>query len=202
MRSDLTVHGLEIELCAEVYNNWQNSINETEDEYCRRKHGYDLSELVGLIIEEKLSEREKQIVKLFWYQCIPKKEIAEIENISLPTVYKILKTVEDKIFSYLEYVVIYQDSMLSRKLIPVAVKEALCNAIEKKCKALTVGQRLSQLRKQENLKAETVEKALKLEKGKLEKYENDKVLPKLEVLKNFVVFYDTTADFILFGKKG
>ena len=201
MKTHLTAHGLEFELCSEIYDNWQNSINETQEEYCKRKQGYDLSDLTKMVIEEKLSDKEKQIIRLYWYQGISAKEIADIADITLPTVYKVMKSAENKIFSYLEYVVLYQNSMLSRKLVPVAVREALCNTAAKSREALTVGQRLSQLRMQENLESETVEKALKLEKGKLESFENDKALPKIEILKKFVVFYGTTADFILFGKK-
>jgi len=201
MRVYLTASALESELSAEAYDNWLKSENETQAEFIERKHGVDLADLVQIVIEEKLNEKEKFILRGFWFKGMTPKAIALKSNSSVSNIYKILNTAEKKIRMYLEYVIVYQDHLIKRELIPVSVRQSISDAAIKQAKGKSMGERLKKLRVSENIPIQRLESSLQMPTGRLDFIEKGKSLPNTEELIKLTAFFNTTADYILFGKE-
>ena len=202
MRVYLTASALESELSAEAYDNWLKSDHETEEEFIERKHGVDLADLVQIVIEEKLNEREKFIIRGFWFKGMSPKDLALKTDSSVSNIYKILKNTEEKIRMYLEYVIVYQDHLIKRELVPVSVRQAIADAAIKRTEGKSIGERLKKLRVNENIPRERLEASIRMQTGRLDFIEKGRSLPNTEELIKLTAFFNTTADYILFGKEG
>lgn len=202
MRVFLTASALEKELCAEAYDNWLKSEYETEDEFIERKHGVDLADLLKRVIEEKLNDKEKAVIECFWFYKMTPKEIALKTNTGISSVYKLLDAAEKKLHMYLEYVVVYQDSLIKRELVPVSVRQAISDTAVKSISSKTVGERLKKLRVTENIPVKKLEASINMPMGRLKIIESGEILPDIDELIKLTAFFGTSADYILFGKKG
>ncbi len=202
MRVYLTASALENELSIEAYDNWLKSEHETQEEFIERKRGVDLADLVQIVIEEKLNDKEKTTIRGFWFKGMTPKEIALKSNSSVSNIYKILNNAEKKIRMYLEYVIVYQNQLIKRELIPVSVRQAISDAAVKKMKCKSIGERLKKLRVNENIPIRRLESSMQMQTGRLEFLEKGRSLPTTSELIKLTAFFNTTADYILFGKEG
>ena len=130
------------------------------------------------------------------------KEIALKTNTGISSVYKLLDAAEKKLHMYLEYVVVYQDSLIKRELVPVSVRQAISDTAVKSINSKTVGERLKKLRVTENIPVKKLEASINMPMGRLEIIESGEILPDIDELIKLTAFFGTSADYILFGKKG
>lgn len=62
---------------------------------------------------------------------------------------------------------------------------------------MSVGKRLRLLREEKNLTLGELSKQINIAKSTLSRYENDKVLPGIDVLKIFASYYNVSTDYII-----
>ncbi|MGN1200709.1 MAG: helix-turn-helix domain-containing protein [Candidatus Caccovivens sp.] len=61
----------------------------------------------------------------------------------------------------------------------------------------SLGKRLKELREERNLTQVELAKELNIDKSTIAKYETDKVEPSLSMFKTLVVYFKTSADYLL-----
>lgn len=64
-----------------------------------------------------------------------------------------------------------------------------------------MGERLAELRNNKNETQEVVAEVIGITTEYLSKIENDKKMPSMEVTKSLAEYYDTTLDYLVYGRK-
>ena len=144
---------------AVAYSRWVRSEAEDADAYVRRRKTIDLAQLVQQVIEEELTDAQKQIIRLRYYEERTPTQIAEQLGIGVSTVCKTLDRAEAHIRRSLRYVIQYQHDMRNMEVLPCALREAMATAAGRYGRGKDVADRLRKLRKSE-AKVKDLEKKL------------------------------------------
>lgn len=112
----------DIESAHLAFSMWQSTQQETVDEYVMRKRKIELNCLVNEVIENELSEGEKNIVQLYWYEGKTLTEIGEITGTSHSSVSRRLNKINDIIYDKLKYAIQYRYGKDYSRAVKVIIK--------------------------------------------------------------------------------
>lgn len=172
---------------------------ETPAEYAWRKREVDMSKLLELAIENELTDTEREVVKLYWYDSETASSIAKKKGINPSAVVRTLARANEKIENVLKYAVIYQNDINNEAVIPVVLGRARVIATAKRSLGHTAGERISKLRKAQNLTKDVLASALGISTKRLDNIENN-VTPDVNEVLSLSVFFNVTTDYILKGE--
>lgn len=172
---------------------------ETPAEYAWRKREVDMANLLELAIKNELTETEREAVRLYWYASETVTSIAEKKGINPSAVNRTLSRAKEKLENVLKYAVLYQNELYNEDAIPIILGRARVIAAAKMAVGNTMGDRISNLRRSQNLTRESLASALGMDVKRLENLENN-IVPDVDELLSLSVFFNVSSDYILKGE--
>lgn len=172
---------------------------EAPAEYAWRKREVDMSLLLERAIRKELTEVEKSVVTLHWYEEKSITEISKINGTSVTAVKKTLTRAQEKLERVLGYAVCYQQNILSESVIPVIVGRAKVISAARNSPGGTTGVRIARLRQSQCLTVEALGYATGIKPLRIQKIE-DGAQPDCSELVALSRFFSVTTDFILKGE--
>lgn len=183
-----------------AFSLWQGKQHETLDEYMLRKRKIELNCLVREVIENELSDTDKIIVQLHWYDNKTINQIAEIIGIDRSNVSRRLDKINGIIYDKLKYALQYRygkDYSASVRVI-IKNKDALFvvsgsqNSIEERIRNLRLTQCMS---------IKDASDMTGISEKHLRDIENGTVKATAEDVRLIATAFKTSGDYIIFGKK-
>ncbi len=172
---------------------------ESPAEYAWRKREVDMALLMERAIENELSEAEKTVVKLHWYDGKSVSEISEMNGVTPPAVKKALKRSQEKLERVLSYAVCYQQNVISESVIPVILGRARVISVARNATGGSIGDRILRLRQSQCLTLEALGIATGIKPSRIQRIENG-ALPVVDELVALGGFFSVSTDFILKGE--
>lgn len=172
---------------------------ETPAEYAWRKREVDMADLLELAIKNELTDTEREVVRLYWYDSETVSSIANKRGINPSAVGRTLSRAKEKLENVLKYAVLYQNDMNNEAVIPVVLGRARVIATAKSAVYRTAGERISGLRQAQNLTRDTLASALGISTRRLENIENN-ATPGADEILSLSVFFGVSTDYILKGE--
>ena len=182
----------------ETFRSWQGSINETLDSYIIRQRKNELQQLVKKVIQNELSDYDKTIVKLRWYENMTLDEIAARLDVGTSTVSRHLDKINNTIYEKLKYAIEYRYGRCFSRQSEIIIKSGDAYNCTVEPKELT--ERLRHLRSSQFLTIKEVSKLTGIRMYRLEEIEKNGIVMTAEELKKLCVFYRCSSDYLLFGK--
>ncbi len=172
---------------------------EAPAEYAWRKREVDMALLLERAIENELSDAERNVVRLHWYDGRSITDISEINGVTPAAIKKTLKRSQDKLERVLSYAVCYQQNVLSESVIPVIVGRAKVISAARNATGGSVGDRILRLRQSQCLTLEALGGATGINPSRFFKIEKG-ALPDGDELVAISEFFSVSTDFILKGE--
>lgn len=173
---------------------------EAPAEYAWRKREVDMSLLLERAIRKELTDAERSVIMLHWYDGKSISEISQQKETSVAAVKKTLTRAQDKLEHVLGYAVCYQQNILSESVIPVIVGRAKVISAARNATEGTPGDRIARLRQSQCLTAEALGLATGIDPSRIRRIEKG-VQPNCGELVTLSEFFSVTTDFILKGEK-
>lgn len=183
-----------------AFSRWQSSQQETLDEYMMRKRKIELIYLVRQVIENELSESDREIVNLHWYQGKNITETADIIGLSRSSTSRRLDGINDIIYDKLKYALQYRygkDYSSSVRVI-IKSKDTACFFSDSE---ETLAQRVKKLRMNQGMTLEDARYMTGISKEHLEAIEKGKCQATAEDVRLIATAFKTSGDYIIFGKR-
>lgn len=181
------------------YRIWQANECEDIDDYLMRQRKADLNQLVKKVIENEFDDHDRMLVKLNWYQGIPKEEIAKLMGMSRSAVFRRLNKIIDILYDKLKYAIEYRYGSKNLAASPVLIKD--CAADISGGKLNDIGGRLKNLRTTQYLTVSDVTETTGISQRRLADLENNKAEITALELKKLALFYKVQTDYIIFGPR-
>lgn len=173
---------------------------EAPDDYSWRRRDVDLSFLLDDVIEKRLTAKESETVKGFWYKRKTLTLMAKEQGICTSSVSRCLENAQKKIYDALNYTVMYQHNIESSEFLPIAVRRAFAILEAKHFEPVNLGERIKKLRCSENISETLLGQALGIPVKKIQAIESSAEQPTLSQLVNIAGFFKTTTDYLLKGE--
>ena len=189
----------DIDDAAAAFNKWQGTRSESLDEYLLRKRKIELSCLLNKIIENELTDADRQIVRLHWFEGNTVTKTAEILNVDRSTVSRRLEKINDVIYDKMKYAVEYRygkDYSSSLRVI-IKNKDALFLINEEED---SPAMRIMNLRKRQGFTLDDAGAMTGLGAKRIEAIENESEKISVNDIRRIATAFRTTADYIVFGK--
>ena len=190
----------DIEGAKTAFRHWQSTQNETIDEYLLRKRKIELNCLVNKVIEAELTDKDKEIVNLHWYQGKSINEAAEVLGIDRSNVSRRLDKINNIIYDKLKYAIAYRygkDYSSSVRMI-IKNKDALCLIAED---FDSPAKRIKNLRKSQGFSLEDTKAMTGIGIKRIEAIESGERELSVSDIIRFATAFKTSGDYIIFGKK-
>lgn len=157
---------------------------ETVESYVERVRRLSLSDLTNYIIENKLSQVQRQVIRDYWFSGIPPAQTAERLHLSLSAVYAARSKAQRIIREYLEPLMMYfQDLPRREELPPVETYLAILRA--KKQKAAKANETLKNIRISHAVTLQALAGALGISEAALQKIEQGRQDITLHLLQKY-----------------
>ncbi len=181
----------------EAFARWQSSVNESIDEYMLRRRKAELNELVKKVINNELSDYDKIIVQLRWYENLTPTEIAKKLGIDRSTVSRHLEKINSTIYEKLKYAIEYRygKNFSEQSRLIIKSGEAYFSTV----KPNEISGRMKNLRNGQFLTVADVSEMTGIKKHRIEEIEENGSKMTMPELKKLSIFYRCTCDYILFG---
>ena len=150
---------------------------ESPAEYAWRKRNVNLAALLGMAIEEELTQAEKEAVKAVCYELRSLSEIAAEKGISPSAVYGTYERAREKLRRALRYVVIYQRDLVPQTDYPEPLDYAYRILSSGKQKGGSAAERFRYAREQKGISLRMAERATGISKTKILRIERGEVTP-------------------------
>lgn len=199
MKENTSFDEVDYETARQQYNSWMSKQSESLDEFIVRKRKIELISLVKKVIENELNEKEKEIVRLHWYENKSVTQTAQILCVDKSTVSRRLDKINDIIYDKLKYAIEYRfgnDYAQLARLI-VKSKDAMCSFV----KSDSIAGRIKKLRISQGLTQEELSEMTGIAKGTLEKIESASVEANTTQIAKISTVFKVSADYIIFGNK-
>lgn len=183
-----------------AFSLWQGKQQETVDEYLMRKRKIELNCLVREVIEKELSDTDKLIVRLHWYESKTINQVAEAIGINRSNITRRLEKINDIIYDKLKYALQYRygkDYSASVQVI-IKNKDALCIIPDQKN---TVASRIKNLRLTQSMSIEDTSDMTGISKKHLCDIESGTAQATAEDIRRIATAFKTSGDYIIFGKR-
>lgn len=159
--------------------------------YVNRVRAICVSELIDNVIETRLSELQKRIIRDYWFNDIAPDDIAESLNISRRTFYSSKARAQDVIKDYLEPLITYFRNLPSSDVMPAVLDESFAMLKARKASAENLDSALKNIRLTFGAETGLAASALGIEEEELIKKENSKREPKLSDFKKYSKAFST-----------
>ena len=189
----------EASLARLAYSRWEQQNAESMAEYIYRRRTVDLSVLLQKAIEEELNEKQRNLIRMRYYDNRTPTEIAQLTGLHPSTVTHNLQTAEDKLRHALRYVVEYQHGRTDDALLPLAVREAMVVSAARYRTAQTLPDRLQALRLGEKLDVPALARCVNIPPARIEQFETGQAQPDAQELVRLAAFFDISVDLLLKG---
>lgn len=156
---------------------------ETIDSYVNRVRTLSLSELVDYVIDTKLTEIQKQIIRDCWFENISPDKTAEKLGISRRAVYLSREKAQEALRDYLEPLIMYFGNLPSADITPAVIDESLAVSKARKKSAVSFGSALKSIRLAFGAGTALAAEALGISEKELIRKEKMKKEPALSELK-------------------
>lgn len=161
------------------------------DSYVNRVRTICVSELIDNIIETKLTEMQKRIIKDFWFNDVTPEDIIKSLNISRRTFYSSKAKAQDIIKDYLEPLITYFRNLPSSAVMPAVINESFTVLKANKASAKNIDSALKNIRLTFGAETALAASALGIKEEELIKKENSKKEPTLSELKKYSKAFGT-----------
>lgn len=172
---------------------------EAPAEYAWRKREVDMALLLEKAIENELTDSERSVVRLHWFDGKSANDISQINGISPVAVRKTLRRSQEKLERVLRYAVCYQQNVISESVIPVVVGRAKVISAARNATGGSVGDRVLRLRQSQCLTLDALSAATGIKPSRILKIEEGS-LPDADELVALSGFFSVSTDFILKGE--
>lgn len=170
---------------------------ETPAEYVYRAREVGMSLLLNTAIEEELSEKERQTLRLFWFENRSVGEVAAILGVNPSTVSRTLERAKEKLHRVLRFAVMYQQNSCNPAVVWEALRRAGAIAAARENKGAGFSQRLQALRLAEGLTRDRLAADLRITASRLATLEYAKAEPTLSEIVGIAAFFGVTADYLI-----
>lgn len=172
---------------------------EAPAEYAWRKREVDMALLLERAIEKELTDAERSVVKLHWFDGKSISDISQMNGVTPPAVKKTLKRSQEKLERVLSYAVCYQQNVISESVVPVIIGRAKVISAARNATGGSIGDRISRLRQSQCLTLEALSVATGIRPSRIMRIENG-ALPDGDEVVAFSGFFSVSTDFILKGE--
>lgn len=153
--------------------------------YVNRVRTICVSELIDHVIETRLTEIQKRVIKDYWFNGIAPEDTAKEMNVSRRTVYSSRAKAQDVIKDYLEPLITYFRNLPSSDVMPVVLSEAFTILKAKNASAENLDNALQNIRLTFGAETGLAASALGIKEDELIRKEKTKCEPTLSELKNY-----------------
>ncbi len=164
---------------------------ETIDSYVNRIRTVCISGLVDYVIENKLTEFQKESLKDFWFNDITPDKTAERLNISVRSVYASRKKAQEILKEYLEPLIMYFRNMPSSDVMPAIINESRSVLRARKKDDCGLGEALMNIRLTFGAETALAAEALGIKEKELIKKEKSHSVPTVAELEAYSKVFDT-----------
>lgn len=158
--------------------------------------------LVEEIIEKKLSETQKHFVKEFWFNEKNTAQIARENGVSQANVYRTISRANETIKELITPLVMYHNDLVITEIEPLYFNEIMNITSVSERKRISLSEQLKYIRLSNAVTSEQLAKAVCITVGELEKIENGKKLPSLEVLERYSRIFNVEINLKFINGKG
>lgn len=197
---DISMSCDEAAMASLAYRQWERSQAESMAEYVHRRRTVDLSMLLEDAIQNELTEREREIVTMHYFDCLTVSQIAQRLSVGKSIVSRTLVRAEEKIRRVLRYAVQYQYNLKNVSFLPLAVREAMVSACARHRTAGSFAERLLQARQCENISQDKLSACVQIVPERLARLESGEALPDADEILRLALFFDMTTDQLLKGE--
>lgn len=182
----------------ESFVRWQGNISESLDSYILRQRKAELNELVRKVIENELSDYDRAIVTMRWYENYTASEIADKLGVDRSTVNRHLEKSNNIIYDKLKYAIEYRYGKSYSKEAKLIIKNT--DAYGCTVKSKDISDRIKSLRRSQCLSLGDLEELTGIDTNRLTEIEEQGSKMTMTELKKFCTFYRCSSDYILFGQ--
>lgn len=158
--------------------------------------------LVEEIIEKKLSETQKHFVKEFWFNEKNTAQIARENSVSQANVYRTISRANETIKELITPLVMYHNDLVITEIEPLYFNEIMNITSVSERKGISLSEQLKYIRLSNAVTSEQLAKAVCITVGELEKIENGKKLPSLEILERYSRIFNVEINLKFINGKG
>lgn len=158
--------------------------------------------LVEEIIEKKLSETQKHFVKEFWFNEKNTAQIARENGVSQANVYRTISRANETIKEFITPLVMYHNDLVITEIEPLYFNEIMNITSVSERKEISLSEQLKYIRLSNAVTSEQLAKAVCITVGELEKIENGKKLPSLEILERYSRIFNVEINLKFINGKG
>ncbi len=185
------------EACTAFFN-WKDAVAESATEYCERVRKLKLIRTFKLVIENELTQQQKEMLALSFLEGKSGEEIAAIYKISRSTACRNLMKINSLIKEKMKYVFEYADMDIRNEVVPAYIEAALSTMTCDAAEFNSIGERLKKARERKLFKISTVSGVTGIAQEKIERIENGASMS-LDDFVKLITFYKVGADQIIFG---
>lgn len=164
---------------------------ETVDSYVNRIRTVCISGLVDYVIENKLTESQKESLKDFWFNDITPEKTAQRLNVSVRSVYALRKKAQEILKEYLEPLIMYFRNMPSSDVMPAVIGESRAVLRARKTAARDMGDALQNIRLTFGAETALAASALGIKEKELIKKEKSHAAPTIAELEAYSRVFGT-----------
>lgn len=197
---DVSMSADEAAMASLAYRQWERAQAESMAEYVHRRRTVDLSVLVEDAIQNELTQREREIVTMHYYDCLEVRQIAQQLHVSKSAVSRTLDRAMKKIHRVLRYAVQYQYNLKNVSFLPLAVREATVTAAARRRTVGSFAERLVQARQCENISQDKLSACVQIVPERLARLESGDALPDADEILRLALFFGMTTDQLLKGE--
>ena len=158
-----------------------------------------MSLLLERAIKKELTDAERSVVELHWYDCKSITDISRMKKITPAAVKKTLKRAEEKLERVLSYAVCYQQNVISENIIPVIIGRARVISAARNSIAGEAGERILRLRQSQCLTVDALAVATGIKPSRISRIEKG-ASPDTDEVVALSRFFMVSTDFILKGE--
>lgn len=198
-QQDISPSADEAAMASLAYSRWERAQAESMAEYIYRRRTVDLSVLADAVIQNELTDKEREVITLHFFDRLSLSQIAEKLSINRATVSRTLERAQERIRQYLQYVVQYQYNLKNVTFLPLAVREAMVTAAARHRTTGSFAQRLVRARECEHISCAQLAQITQIAPERLARLESGDALPDADELLRIACFFGVTTDMLLKG---
>lgn len=197
--SDNSFSRADIESARLAFSLWQGTQHETVDEYMMRKRKIELNCLVDEVIENELTDKEKAIVHMHWFEGKSCSDIAKIIGVSHSSISRKLDKINDIIYDRLKYAIQYRYGKDYSRAVKVIIKNKDALYIFPKTND-SPAQRIKALRLRQGLSLHDTEAMTGISASKLSSIEDKSTDITASDVMRIATAFRVSCDYIILGK--